>query len=246
MKTWHTCDVDAVFELAAPLHCAAGAPVAFGSPKFHENWTMLWPCAAFDPSALKMAAVFAVGDPGDTTKSAVGTAGSATVIACEVDAEPPVLFVTVSVVTKVPPLPNACVVDTPVPLPPSPKVHAYETMVLVGVVEQAPAESISAQLVLPSNETVCPTGGEDGRNVNAARGVLTGGLMTPCGTRRSSTTADCALDASLVVGVSIIWTQVPMTVAEIGDGWHAPTVLPGAGAAGDVNVTVAVPFELVT
>src|SRR5579862_6890351 len=111
-------------------------------------------------------------------------------------------------------------------------------MELVGAATHAPVASTSEQLADPSNETCCPARMLPlGMNVNTAFGVLAGGRIVPCGTSRISTVAVCACDALFVVGVAVTWTQLPMTTAVIGDGWHEPALVPGSGAGGDVNVT---------
>src|SRR5439155_14762711 len=96
--------------------------------------------------------------------------------ACVVVPVPPTLSVTVRRTTNVPGLANACVVETVVPVVPSPKSHAYEAIVV-------PAALVDPD---PLKKTVWPVEGVVGENEKLAVGFTTAETVTVL-----SVVADC-------------------------------------------------------
>ena len=74
------------------------------------------PVATFDGLASKLTVSLTLGRDGENTKSALGAVGNPIVTTFVVDADPPVLLVTVKVTGNVWALPNVCDATTPLPV----------------------------------------------------------------------------------------------------------------------------------
>ena len=123
------------------------------------------------------------GADGENVNVAVGNADAPpvddpTVTGKVLEAESPRSLVTVTVTLNVAATVNVCVTVRPVPLVPSPKVHAYDVICVAPV----PIELVDA-----SNVTGTFTTTGVGDIVNAAVGVPAGAWITPGGTSRMST-----------------------------------------------------------
>ena len=140
------------------------------SPKSHEYDAIVVPGALVDADPLKNTVWPVVGDVGENEKAAVGFTGVVTVTVCVVVPVRPLLSVTVKRTTNVPALAYVLVVETPVPMVPSPKSHAYEVIVVADALVDPD----------PLTATAWPTAGEAGEKLRLAVGPATAVIVTAC------------------------------------------------------------------
>jgi hypothetical protein len=105
-------------------------------------------------------------------------------------------------------VPNVWATVRPLPVVPSPKLHAYDVICV------APVPIVLGDA---SNVTGTPMRAVVGDIVNAAVGVPAGGRMTPGGTRRIVTVSGLTATKFVPVGVAMIVTQVPGEMPHVPD-----------------------------
>ncbi|MDP6580774.1 MAG: hypothetical protein QF681_08965 [Vicinamibacterales bacterium] len=99
------------------------------SPKLHAYPSIVLPAGAVDAVALNNTLVAGIGAVGEKTKLAVGV-DAVTVTVDDVVALAPALSVTVSTTAYIPAVVKVWLVVTPTALEPSPKFHAYPSIVV--------------------------------------------------------------------------------------------------------------------